>query len=85
MNYADLDVYTQERIREQTHTKPFVVNGKAVNHGSPTNPLTKNTENVLTNLMNSQTPEKVQQGHDSPNNSSNGGAVASASDNLSSP
>lgn len=41
-NYADLDVATQEKIREATHTKPFVVNTRAVNAGSPTTPLASN-------------------------------------------
>ena len=51
-NYADLDVQTQEKIREQTHTKPFVVNGKHVNGGSPTNPITKSA-NTLNNIQGS--------------------------------
>lgn len=46
---------TQERIREQTHTKPIKFNGVQHNAGSPTNPITKGRQaNLLsTNTMGS--------------------------------
>jgi len=54
-------VKTQERIRESTHTKPLDINGKVVNAGSPTNPLTTpaNTLSLNTNGSGSSHEKRV--------------------------
>lgn len=51
-NYADVvDAAGQQRIRETTHTQPFIVNRRAYNGGNPTTPIPKA-------LVKEETPKK---------------------------